>query len=165
MANGRSVGRKGTGRDPGGFMALPWSVLDCPSYAALSHPARSMLLELGRQYVRDNNGRLLASGAYMASRGWKSNDVITRALRELLAAGFVHQTVRGQRPNKASWYAITWFSLDRHEGYDLGAVESFRRGSYRDKAPIKNATLTPSRGVGGASIAPSHGVGRRSSTP
>ena len=83
MANGRNNGRKGdSGRDSGGFMALPWSVLDCPAYAALSHPARSLLLEIARQFVRDNNGRLLASAAYLSKRGWKSSDVIARAKRE-----------------------------------------------------------------------------------
>ena len=80
MANGRNRGHKGdSGRDAGGFIALPWSVLDCPAYARLSHPARALLFELARQFVRDNNGRLLASAAYLAKRGWKSADVITRA--------------------------------------------------------------------------------------
>lgn len=161
MANGRNKGRKGdTGRDPGGFVALPWAVLDCPAYARLSHPARSLLMEFARQYVRDNNGMLLASGAHLAQRGWTSTDVITRAKRELLAAGFIHETVQGHRPNKASWYAVTWYVLDRHPTYDPGAVETFERGAYR-----KNASLTPSHGVERPAIAPSHGVGRAPPTP
>ena len=115
MANARNPKRKGhdTSRDQGGFIALPWSVLDCPAYARLSHPARGLLLELARQFVRDNNGRLLASRAYLFERGWKSADTITNAKRELLAAGFIHETVMGHRPNKASWYAVTWRSLDK----------------------------------------------------
>ena len=161
MANGRNRGQKGdSGRDAGGFVALPWSVLDCPAYAALSHPARALLFELARQFVRDNNGRLLASAAYLAKRGWKSADVITRAKRDLIEAGFIHETVKGHRPNKASWYAITWYTLDRLPGYDHGAAESFERGAYR-----KNASLTPSPGVAKPVIAPSHGVGRALSTP
>ena len=60
---------------------------------------------------------------YLGPRGWKSNDVITRAVRELVAAGFVHQTAQGHRPSKASWYAVTWRALDRHPGYDVGTVE------------------------------------------
>jgi hypothetical protein len=133
MANGRNGKRKGdTGRDSGGFIALPWSVMDCPVYAGLSHPAKALLLEFARQFVRDNNGRLLASRAYLAGRGWKSADVIQRAKDELLAAGFIFETVKGQRPNKASWYAVTWRTLDRHPGYDHGAVESFERGECQD---------------------------------
>jgi hypothetical protein len=161
MANGRNRGRKGdSGRDPGGFIALPWTVLDCPAYAALSHPARSLLMELARQYVRDNNGRLLASRAYLARRGWTSADVIQRAKGELLAAGFIHETVKGQRPNRASWYALTWYALDRHPDYDPGAVESFVRGAYR-----KNAPLCPSRGTERLSIAPSGGTETPSPVP
>ena len=77
MANGRNRGRGSGGtRDPGGFIALPWSVLDSAAYNNLSHPARSLLLEFARQYVRDNNGRLLASAAHLSKRGWKSSYVI-----------------------------------------------------------------------------------------
>jgi len=138
VANGRNKGLRGySGRDAGGFVALPWSVLDSPAYLALSHPARSLLLEVARQYVRDNNGRLLASRAYLAKRGWNSASVIDRAKRELLAAGFIQETVMGHRPNKASWYAVTWQTLDHHPGFDAGAVEGFRRGAYRENAPLK----------------------------
>lgn len=167
MANGRNKTRKGdTGRDGGGFVALPWSVLDCPAYARLSHPARALLFELARQFVRDNNGRLLASGAYLAKRGWKSWDVITRAKRELIEAGFIHETVKGHRPNRASWYALTWQALDRLPGFDPGAADGFERGAYKDTRPIYcGAVLTPSHGVESAPIAPSHGVGKVSTAP
>lgn len=166
MANGRTKGSKGnSGRDPGGFVALPWSVLDCPAYARLSHPARALLFELARQFVRDNNGRLLASAAYLSKRGWNSADVITRAKRDLLEAGFIHETVKGHRPNRASWYAVTWQALDRLPGYDPGALEAFRRGAYRQNMPMKNASLRPSLGVESPSIAPSPGVGKAPPTP
>ncbi len=46
-------------------------------------------MEVARQFVRDNNGRMLLSGAYLSKRGWSSVDVVTRAKRELLAAGVV----------------------------------------------------------------------------
>ena len=165
MANGRNRGQKGdSGRDSGGFVALPWSVLDCPAYGRLSHPARALLFELARQFVRDNNGRLLASGAYLAKRGWKSADVITRAKRELLDAGFLFETVKGHRPNKASWYAVTWRALDKLPGYDTGAALCFERGAYQKTAPLKKS-LTPSHGVESPAIAPPHGVERMPSMP
>ncbi len=158
---GRDYRKKAaTGRDAGGFVALPWAVLDSAAYARLSHPARGLLLEFARQYVRDNNGRLLASEAYLAKRGWKSNDTIDRAKRKLIEAGFIHETVKGHRPNKASWYAVTWFALDKLPGYDVGAAECFERGAYR-----KNASLTPSHGVESPAIAPSHGVESAPPTP
>ena len=154
-----------SGRDAGGFVALPWSVLDSPAYARLSHPARALLLELARQFVRDNNGKLLLSAAYLAKRGWKSADVITRAKRELLAAGFIFETVKGQRPNRASWYAVTWRTLDKLPGYDIGAAQCFERGAYQRNRPLKNASLIPSHGVESPSIAPSHGVEGGPPTP
>ncbi|CAM5787208.1 helix-turn-helix domain-containing protein [Ottowia pentelensis] len=139
---GRDKRNKGdSSRVAGGFCAMPWDVLDSAAYQALSHPARSLLMELARQYVRDNNGRLLASQAYLAKRGWKSSDTITRAKRELIDAGFIYETVKGHRPNKASWYAITWYTLDRLPGYDMGAVEGFQHGAYRKTQALHRLTV------------------------
>jgi hypothetical protein len=144
VANGRNIGKKGdSGRDAGGFVALPWFVLDCPAYAALSHSARGLLLEFARQFVRDNNGRLLCSYAYLAKRGWKSKDVITRAKNELLMAGFIFETVKGMRPNKASWFAVTWRRLDKLPGYDAGAAAGFERSAYMKHVPIKKTNRSP----------------------
>ena len=111
--NGRNGHKPSAGRDAGGFVALPWSVLDSDAYAGLSHPARALLLEFARQFVRDNNGRLLATSGRLSKRGWLSEDVIHRAKQELLNAGFIYETVKGGRPNRASWYAVTWQRLDR----------------------------------------------------
>jgi len=156
----RKGSKKGSGRDGGGFVALPWSVLDCPSYSLLSHPARSLLLEFSRQYVRDNNGRLLASGKYLSKRGWRSADVVQRAKRELIDAGFIYETVKGHRPNKASWYAITWQDLDKHHGYDAGTFEGWRdaRSGYEKSRALKIKRIIPSSGVSRSEIAPSSGV-------
>lgn len=141
-------------------MALPWAVLDSSAYLSLSHPAKALLLELARQCHGDDNGRLLLSRAYLATRGWKSADVIQRSKEELLKAEFIFETVKGCRPNKASWYAVTWHKLGKLQGFDPGMERAFRQGAYR-----KNDSLIPSRGTGSASIAPSPGTGERSSVP
>jgi hypothetical protein len=160
-----SRSKRDTGRDSGGFVAMPWSVLDCAAYARLSHPARGLLMEFARQFVRDNNGRLLASGAYLATRGWKSADVIFRAKRELLDAGFIFETVKGQRPNKASWYAVTWRSLDKCKGYDFSTEKAFERGAYLKNEALKIDPLTPRDGIKRSQIAPSDGVEQPATTP
>lgn len=147
-------------RDGSGFIALPWVVVDSPAFKKLSHPAKALLLEIARQYCGDNNGRLLCSRAYLMPRGWSSNDVITRAKNELLEAGFIYETVKGERPNKASWYAVTWYMLDKHGGYDYGAAAAFVRGAY-----LKNQSLIPSAGAKGSAIAPSNGVGGKPIAP
>jgi len=141
----RDPKRRDSGRDAGGFVALPWSVLDSTAYQALSMHARALLLEIARQYVRDNNGRLLASRAYMAARGWKSADMLTKAKRELLCCGFIFETVRGHRPHKASWYALTWQTLDSHPGFDPGATAAFKRSAYLSGAPLPMPKPKPTR--------------------
>jgi hypothetical protein len=133
---GRDKRTSKAGRDPGGFVAIPWSVLDAPAYQALSVHARALLVEMARQLRGDNNGALLCSRAYMASRGWKSVDMTIKARDELIAAKFLYQTVMGHRPNKASWYAVTWQALDRINGFDPGAAETFQRSAYRTSAPL-----------------------------
>lgn len=127
----RNDKRGGPSMDPGGFIAIPWSVVDAPAYQSLSMHARGLLLELGRQLRAHNNGALLCSRNYLGPRGWKSADMITKAKRELIAAGFIHETVHGQRPNKASWYAVTWRPLDKLDGLDAGAAATFMRGAYK----------------------------------
>lgn len=189
MVNGRGDNRtkRDTGRDAGRFIGLPVSVMDCPGYAKLSHPARSLLMEVARQCHGDDNGRMLLSCAYLASRGWKSADVIQRAKKQLIEHNFIFETVKGQRPNKASWYAVTWRRLDKLKGFDPGVEKAFRQGEYRQDmplppinvkklkgyqatndsllAPIQNAALIPSDGTKPPTIVPSGGVGKLTSIP
>ncbi len=158
---------KGTSdRDGDAFVALPWVVLDSAAFQSLSHPARSLLLEVARQYGRSNNGKLLCSAAYLSKRGWNSAGVIHRALRDLIDRGLLHMTVQGHRPNKASWFALTWYAIDHLPGYDIGALETFPRSAYRFwQPPPKNACLSPSEAVARPAIAPSPRVEHPSLTP
>jgi hypothetical protein len=154
-----------SGRDPGGFIALPWSVMDCPAYSQLSMHARSLLLEVARQYVRDNNGRLLLSMAYMKTRGWKSASMLFKSKKELLDKGFIFETVRGHRPNKASWYAVTWFQLDKLKGFDPETEKCFERSAYLKNAPIHIKRLNPSHGLEKLQIRPQEGLKSISPSP
>ncbi len=127
----------GATRDSGGFVAIPWSVLDSPAYQGLSMHARALLLEIARQLRGDNNGSLLCSRAYLATRGWRSNSMAVKARNELIAAKLLHQTVKGHRPNRASWFAVTWQGLDKLDGFDEGAAETFGRSAYKAAEPLK----------------------------
>jgi hypothetical protein len=163
VSRGKGDGRRGgSGRVAGGFVALPWDVLDSEAYLGLGYPARALLMDVARQYDGKNNGRMLLSRAHLAKRGWHSADVIQRAKTELVAAGFIFETVKGQRPNKASWYACTWWTLDRLEGYDAYALAAFQKAAYRTQ---QNASLVPSPGTGRATIVPSPGTGAPASVP
>ena len=158
MANGRSPQSRGSGRDAGGFIALPWTVLDCANYKQLSANARALLIEVARQYKSFNNGKLLLSRAYLSKRGWNSSDMISKGKKELLAGGFIYETVKGHRPNKASWYAITWQPIDKLDGYDYGALSGYRKGAYDDKFKTKIQLVKPSGGSQVGKIAPPLGL-------
>ncbi|VWC14026.1 hypothetical protein BLA6993_05494 [Burkholderia lata] len=127
-------------RDAGGFVPIPWMVLDSPAYLQLSHPARSLLLEIARQFRGDDNGRMIVTLAHLKPRGWKSCDTIQRAKQELLDAGLIFETAKGQRPHKASWYALTWLSLDKLDGFDQGAATGFVRSAYLKTQPLHRET-------------------------
>ncbi len=154
----RRKGKGTSGREGGRFIALPCVVMESAAYKRLSHRAKALLMEFAYQFHGDDNGRLLCSRAYLNGRGWKSASVIDKAKRELLDAGFIHETVKGHRPNKASWYAVTWQTLDKLQGYDIGAAQTFVRGAYR-----KNDSLIPTSGTGNSLIAPT--VRTEASTP
>ena len=167
MANGRNPGARGSGigRISGRFIALPVVVMDCPNYQKLTANARSLLLEVARQFNLGNNGRLLISRAYLLKRGWKSNDMISKGKKELLEGGFIYETVKGHRPNKASWYAITWQAIDKLEGYDVGALKGFSKGAYNENQYIKNEIIKPQFGTNDPKITPNVGISSPSVVP
>lgn len=177
--------KPGDARDGSQFFALPYDVLDAPRYRSLPHPARALLLELGRQLGPGNNGQLRLGAAKLRPRGWKSSDTLNRAKQALLEKGFIFETVKGHRPNKASWYAVTWHALAPHAGYDPGAARAFERGAYRRDVPLvdrkkakgyeaantrstqrpENAALCPAEGARETRTAPSADVSRATSCP
>jgi len=139
--------------------------MDCPAFGELSMHARALLLEVARQFVRNNNGRLLLSMAHMKKRGWKSASMLFKCKKELLDGGFIFETVKGHRPNKASWYALTWFQLDKLKGYDPETERCFQRSAYSKKALIKIMMLNPVRGLNIDPIRPPGGTGLVAPSP
>ena len=116
MASRKGDRQKSKGRRSGHtFLRLPNYMLNHDSYIGLSHKAKAMLIELGNQYNGSNNGDLTATFKLLKPRGWTSNDVITKSIRELIDAGFVLLTRQGGRkiPNL---YAITWNPIDECGG-------------------------------------------------
>jgi hypothetical protein len=149
-------------RDGQGFVALPHVVLESPSYRALSHAARSLLIDIAKQYTGTNNGRLVACTKYLKPLGWKSHDTVARALADLKAAGFLIETRMGMRPNRAAWFALGWYALDDSKGMDIDP-KTYRTGQYKN-APlipsggIERTRIAPPQGVRALTVAPSHGA-------
>lgn len=102
----------------------------------LSAPAVRLLIDIARQLDGRNNGRLVACMSVMQTRGWTSNDTLTRARRELQAAGLLFQTRIGMRPNRAAWYAVTWLELNWTSEMEC-SPSAFPRGQYLHSAPSK----------------------------
>ena len=165
MANYRR-GKKGrSGRVGGGFIAIPWVVYDSPAYLALGRAAKNLLIDIARQFTGFNNGSLLCSAAYLKSRGWNSNSGLTNAKQELINFGFIYETVKGCRPNKASWYAITWQDLEPNPNYDAGAAIGFVKCLFIKHQPNKNTLLTPLKGAKAGVIGPWKGIVATPTTP
>lgn len=119
-------------RDGGGgaVLIMPHVVLNSTAYLSLSSRAIKLLYDLAMQYNTYNNGSLLASWRFMSEkRGWTSADQLAKAKAELIQKLLVVQTVQGLLPNKASWYGLTWLSLDPIKGLEITA-NNWPRGSY-----------------------------------
>jgi len=146
-------------RVAGTFIALPRVVTESPGYRQASHTARSLLIDIAMQYRGDNNGKLTACAKYLKPLGWKSNDTIVRARRELLECGLLFEARKGARPNRAAWYALTWHAIDQQTGLDINP-KLYRTGDYMrpEKPKVKNAVLVPSAGACDIRIAPPIGT-------
>lgn len=136
MAYGKNR-KKTQDRDGNQFVLIPWIVMDSEKFKELPNTAKVLLLYMARQVGPNNNGQLLASTRYMQKHyAWKSSDVLFRAKKRLLNDGFIYETVKGRRPNRASWYGVTWLPLMRHPDFDAGAHEGFVRSAYaKNEAP------------------------------
>jgi hypothetical protein len=143
-------------RDGQQFLALPMVVLESPAWRAASHVARSLLVDIAMQHNGHNNGCLVACAKYLQPLGWRSNDTIVRARRELLELGLLEETRKGARPNRAAWYALTWQALDVTDGLEINP-KLYRTGAYRE-ARGQIAGLVPAGGAAKVRIAPSGGA-------
>lgn len=173
MANGRNMRahKKGDKAFTESFVGIPKSVIYGPAYTALNKVERALLIEFALQYTGHNNGRLLCSVKQLKKRGFNSSDTLHRAKKVLLDAGLIYETVIGCRPNKASWYALTFRPLDPCDRYDPGMIEDFRKygaSKYKSvnaneiaetRAALKRKqNLNPSHEQGAARIAPLDGL-------
>lgn len=71
-------------RDSGPFITVPLSVLRSTAYVSVSSYAKALLFDLAMQYKGDNNGDLCAAWKLMKPRGWRSEETLNKAKRELL---------------------------------------------------------------------------------
>lgn len=168
------------------FLRLPHAVLDSPGYRLAEHVSRSLLIDLAGQLRRrgcdggqPNGALMVAPRERMAALGWTSQDVIRRALRDLIECGLIVETRKGHK-HLPGLYAVTWAGLDidgAQYRLDINgdAWDRVHRGGYMQPAKqrrgrsdqtanataarqAKNAERAPSDGIQGVTIAPSDGA-------
>lgn len=156
---GKKFKGNGDKRDGKTFVLLPYVVLESSGYRLASHPARALLIDIAMQYTGNNNGKLTACAKYLNAKGWRSNDTIVRARRELLDCGLLIETRKGGFPNTSAWFALSWLDLDQGQGLDIDP-KLYRRGEYLrpGKLAASGASLVPSGGATKGRIAPAGGA-------
>ena len=132
-------------RDGSTFIALPLVLLESSSFIGLGAQAMKLLINLYSQYNGHNNGYLCCCFSAMQPYGWKSKDTLHKAKTELLQSGLIVETRKGGRPNRASYYAVTWYALDEQNGktpLDI-SPKIFPRGLYRHPQDYEKYLLSP----------------------
>ena len=99
-----------------GFFSLPNKLLACEDLISLKGNSLKLLIDIGSQYKGRNNGDLCASLSVLRSRGWNSNQQLTKALKELLAKNLIIMTRQGGLNMGPNLYAITWQPIDECGG-------------------------------------------------
>ena len=99
-----------------GFFSLPNKLTACEDFVSLKGNSIKLLIDIGRQYRGNNNGDLCASLSVLRSRGWNSNQQLTKALKELLAKNLIIMTRQGGLNMGPNLYAITWQPIDECGG-------------------------------------------------
>ena len=122
-------------RDGNSFVPVPCVVLQSVAYVGLSAHARMLLFDLLAQYNGRNNGALACPFSQMKARGWKSEETLSKAKRELIERKLIHETRMGGRPNKVSFYAVTFYDLDEDPRLEV-TMRSFPRGAWRLLEPV-----------------------------
>jgi len=95
------------------FAGIPRVVMECPDYINLSGSAVRLLNEVAYQFKGGNNGDLCLAWTLMKMRGFCSKATLSKAIKELIAAGMIILTRQGRfERTKASLYALTWAPID-----------------------------------------------------
>ena len=113
--------RRGDLSGMGGFVPLPYSVLDSAAYLSLGPSAVKLLFDVYRQYSGKNNGSLSPCWELMQKRGWKSPNTLSNAKKELRASRLITVTRQGTKGvnGTAELWAVNWLSLDWRSDFDI----------------------------------------------
>lgn len=117
------------------FFGIPKSVMEHPNFIRLTHPAKTLLLDIGYQYNGKNNGDLTATISILQKRGWTSRDTLERALSCLIHYGMVIQTRKGDR-NKPALFALSWRNINECKGKIRLPETITPPGNWKNETPV-----------------------------
>lgn len=109
------------------FAGIPHAVMRHEVYIKLSFKARALLLEAALQYRGTNNGDITLAWTILKTRGFKSQDTLSKAKKELIEAGFIIETRKakfGDPKKKCSLYALSWRKIDPCSGKNLNVKQT-----------------------------------------
>lgn len=110
------VNKKGRSKGTGRFVMLTYDMLSSPAWEALSAQARSVLIQIAKSYDGKNNGRIGASNHNLSNQSKVSKNTVTKAIRELVEAGFLEVVQVGAfslKVRHASEFRLTWQKCDK----------------------------------------------------
>lgn len=92
------------------YITIPNQCLASENFTSLSTKACKLFLDMAAQCKGYNNGDLCMTWSIMKKRGWKSQDTLARAKKELLDKGWLILTRQGGR-NRCSLFAFSFIKI------------------------------------------------------
>ena len=121
--------------EAGGFVSFYHCVLSSQAVINLSAYGTKLLVDLLSQYKGQNNGDLTATYSILQQRGWHSKGTLSRAIKELIAAGLIEVSRQGGR-HQCSLYALTFYAVDECKGkLDIAATNT-PKSLWRKHEPV-----------------------------
>ena len=119
---------------------IPLEVLDSPAWRVLPLSSKALYTDMRAKLRSTNNGNINATLSEMRHRGWNSSATLSRALRHLLALGFIAHTRQGGIASMAkvcSLYRFTDMPVNEHpkQGIAAGAATH----DYRNYTSVRDA--------------------------
>jgi DNA-binding transcriptional regulator YhcF (GntR family) len=152
----RKHNRTGRTRHAARFVMLEHYLLNSPAWRSLSLAARSVFIEIARNYVPGRNGRLAMSARMLAEALPISRSTAARALRELVVKGFIEVVRPGGFNMKVGEGRATEWRLTLHKCDVTGETASRAFMRWQDGkmhftvSPESQSGLTGGPGLAGA---------------
>ena len=139
----RRIKQKGR-REHGRFAGIPIAVMESDNWRRLQASAVKMALEFAYQFNGSNNGDLTAAFSILKKRGWKSQNTINMAIKELIHYKMVIKTRQGDLMKRPNLYALTWAAIDHNSGkMDLCSYTTTPLGTWKNAAPDFDRKTAP----------------------